>query len=277
MSSSPRSSPAALAPYADLPLYHRPELYDVAFGFRDVKAECDGLLKLARRYGARQPRSVVELACGPAHHLCELARRGLDATGIDINPGMLKYAQHLCEQAGVKARFQRGDVRTFTLPKPVDLALCLFDSFGLCTSDDDAIAALQATADGLRRGGLFILELSHPVDFFGPGRSRTRDRWTEHNARLRVKTRFSFTRLDAVAETFVARLTLDPIDRKTGKTGRRLAMRWLQRMWFRSAIQYVAARNGRFEIVGWHGDMDPRIALSSRPESWRMLVVLRRR
>jgi SAM-dependent methyltransferase len=261
----------------ELPLYREPELYDIAFGFRDVPAECDGILKLARKHGLASPKKVLELACGPAHHLRELVSRGLTGVGVDINPLMLRYAQELCRRDNVVVRFQRADMRTFRLAERVDLALCLFDSFALCVSDRDAVQTLQRTRDALRRGGLLILEFSHPADFFGDGRSRTLDHWTEHNKRLSVKTSFTFSRFDAIAETFVAQLTLQAKDRKSGRPGKRVTMRWLQRMWFRSALEHAALASGCFDIVGWYGDTDPGVPLTIQAKSWRMLVVLKAR
>ncbi|HLW37026.1 MAG TPA: class I SAM-dependent methyltransferase [Candidatus Eremiobacteraceae bacterium] len=261
----------------DLPLYREPELYDIAFGFRDVPQECDGILALARKHGVAQPESLLELACGPAHHLRELASRGLRGVGVDINPLMLHYARRLCRRDDVVVEFEQADMRTFALRQRVDMALCLFDSFALCVSDRDAIITLQRVHAALKRGGLFLIEFSHPADFFGSGRSRTMDHWTERNRQLSVKTEFRFSRFDAVAETFVADLKLQATDRKSGKRGRRVAMRWLQRMWFRSAVEYVTLASGCFDLVGWYGDLDPGVALTSGAKAWRMVAVLRRR
>ncbi|MDQ6780267.1 MAG: class I SAM-dependent methyltransferase [Candidatus Eremiobacteraeota bacterium] len=282
MSSSPPDAKRAAAlerieEKAQIPLYREPRLYDIAFGFRDIPEECDGLLALARAHGVPGPKSVVELACGPAHHLRELASRGLHAVGVDINPLMLGYARTLCRRDNVPVTFRRADMRTYRLDTRADLAICLFDSFALCVSDRDAVETLRHTHAVLRRGGLFILEFSHPADFFGTGRSRTLDEWTERSSDLSVHTRFTLTRFDAVAETFVADLRLQSKDRKTGRRGRSVRMRWVQRMWFRSAVQYVASASGRFDIVGWYGDIDPRVPLDTQDEAWRMLVVLKAR
>lgn len=277
MSSSVRRSRSSHRVGADLPLYRKPHLYDVAFGFRDVPAECEGLLELARRHGIARPKSVLELACGPAHHLREFARRGLTCHGIDINKEMLAYARELCHRDGVDVRLERGDMRTFHVSRRFDVVLCLFDSFAQCTTERDAVATLRSAAAALKPGSLLFLEFTHPADYFGKGRTRTVDRWTQHNGDLAVKARFSVTRLDPVEETFVASLVIEPKSRDDGRRrGGRLAMRWSQRMWLRSGIQYVALASGRFDIVGWYGDVDPRVPLNLQPRAWRMLVVLRR-
>ena len=257
-------------------LFEQPRIYDLAFGFRDPAEQCDGLLALARRYDARTPKSVVELCCGQAHHLREFAGRGLRAYGVDANRQMLAYARSLCRRDRVSVRFVRADIRSFKLPQRVDLAYCLFDSFCHCTTDEDAIAALRATSDALRRGGVLILELTHPADFFAGVRARGQSRWTRRFPDVTVTTRFAHTRVDAVAETFAPSITIEARYRD-GRRPLRVVERLDYRMWLPGNLKHVAAASGRFDIVGWHGDLDPAVPLDMGDAAWQMAVVLRRR
>ena len=43
--------------------YDRPEIYDIAFDFRDLVHECDILDAICKRYGNGKPKSFVDLAC----------------------------------------------------------------------------------------------------------------------------------------------------------------------------------------------------------------------
>ena len=257
-------------------IYEEPALYDLAFGFRDIAQECDGLLALAHHHGIRLPRSVLEMACGPAHHLREFARRGIEAVGLDLSADMLRYARALCTRDGVRVQLRRGDMRKFRLRRPVDLALCLFDSFTHCTSDDDGVNALRSAARALRTGGLLLLELTHPADHFAPAHGRTLGRWVERHPEVVVKARYDTSHRDAVEETYVATLTIDAAYRD-GRPGRRLVSRQLHRMWLRSAIANIAARSGAMQVVGWYCDLASRVPLSMRLDAWRMVAVLRRR
>lgn len=262
---------------ADLVMYRKPRLYDVAFGFRNIPAECDGLLKLAARYGVARPKRILELACGPAHHLRELARRGYDCEGIDINPEMLGYARELCRREGVAVALRRGDMRTFHSTRRFNVGLCLFDSFAQCISERDAIATLRSAAAALSPRGLLIVEFTHPSDYFGSARTRTVDHWTQSDGDLTVRARFTVNRVDPVAETFVAALTIDPASSRSIRSrDGRLQMRWTQRMWLRGGVQYVVLASGEFDIVGWYGDIDPILPLGDA-QAWRMVAVLRRR
>jgi hypothetical protein len=163
--------------------------------------------------------------------------------------------------------------------------LCLFDSFAQCTTELDAVTTLRSAAAALRKGGLLFVEFTHPSDYFGKGRSRTSDSWTQREGDIAVKARFTVTRLDPVDETFVASLTIVPKPkmrtgaRTNGARSRveRIVMRWQQRMWMKGGFQYVALASGCFDIVGWYGDIDPIVPLDIGPRAWRMVAVMRRR
>ena len=75
--------------------YTIPEIYDIAFDFRDIPAEVDFLLEKTQKYLGRNVTSALELACGPAYHTREIARRNLIADGIDLEPRMVEYTRSL--------------------------------------------------------------------------------------------------------------------------------------------------------------------------------------
>jgi tRNA G46 methylase TrmB len=60
--------------------YNAARFYDIAFGWRDVAAECDFMLERYRAAQGRGARSVVELACGPGRHARQMAARNLILT-----------------------------------------------------------------------------------------------------------------------------------------------------------------------------------------------------
>ncbi|HET9343773.1 MAG TPA: class I SAM-dependent methyltransferase [Candidatus Eremiobacteraceae bacterium] len=257
-------------------IYEEPRLYDLAFSFRDIPEECDGLLALARAHGVERPKRVLEIACGPGHHLREFAKRGIGAVGVDLNASMLGYAKRLMLVDGVSVDLRRADMRSFRLAKRVDIAMCLFDSFAHCTSDEDGIAALRATGAAVRRGGLFVLELTHPADYFDPSHGRTLGRWTQRHPGVVVDARYDTSARDAVAETYRATLTIDA-KYADGRRPRKIVGKQLHRMWLRGSVSNIAARSGAFDVVGWYGDLDVGVPFTMKMDSWRMVVVMRRR
>jgi SAM-dependent methyltransferase len=257
-------------------LYETPRLYDLGFGFRQIASECGGVLSLAASHGVVRPKAIADIACGPAHHLREYARLGLKAYGVDLNREMLAYARHLSATAHIAVRLKRADMRDFVLATKVDIAQCLFDSFSHCTTDDDAVDTLRCVARALRKGGVLVLELTHPADFFTTASKRTVGRWAQSYKDVTVRTRFITTDIDPIAETYVKSMTIDA-KYKDGRASKHIVDRQLHRMWLRSGISHVAAASGAFDVVGWYGDLSPRVPLTARMSSWRMVTVLRRR
>ena len=58
-------------------VYNNPKYYEIAFSYRDIPAEVDVLEQVIEQYSHIPVSTVLELGCGPAPHLAELARRGL--------------------------------------------------------------------------------------------------------------------------------------------------------------------------------------------------------
>ena len=75
---------------------------------------------LLARVGARTPRTVVDLGCGPGELTASLAQRWADADvlGVDSSPAMLQRA---ATHAGPRLRFEPGDVRAWRPKAPVDV------------------------------------------------------------------------------------------------------------------------------------------------------------
>ncbi len=90
---------------------------DVYLGFADHRAR--PFYDLLARVGARDPRRVVDLGCGPGNLTGQLARRWPEAVieAIDSSPEMVDAAR----ARGVRA--QVGDVRTWTPQADTDVVL----------------------------------------------------------------------------------------------------------------------------------------------------------
>ena len=167
-------------------VYDEPQIYELAFGFRDFKAEVEFLAECARRHGTyggegegegeARLTSLLELGCGPAWHSVEAATRGVQCVALDANASMRAFVSDKLAGMGGNApktiRVVDGDMRKIALEpmtKPAngfDVATMLLGTAAHLLTYDDAVSCLKSVRDNLRVGGLFVVELEHPWDLF---------------------------------------------------------------------------------------------------------------
>ncbi len=138
--------------------------YDLLYRDKDYAAECDCLELLFARHARGKVRSVLDLGCGTGGHALLLVARGYRVAGVDRSQGMLAVARRKAGEAGVAARFSRGDIRTVRLGRTFDAVISMFAVLGYQTEDRDVVAALATAAAHLRPGGLLVFDV-----WFGPG------------------------------------------------------------------------------------------------------------
>lgn len=150
-------------------VYDAPALYDAAFAFRDFEDEVDFLVEAHARAAGSRPRRVLELMAGPARHAIEAARRGLEATAVDVSAAMEAYARTLAADEGAALAYVRGDVAsaaTYAGLRGFDAAWLLLGSAGYLLDADAAIDTLRHVGGALRAGGTLVLEVPHPRETF---------------------------------------------------------------------------------------------------------------
>ena len=129
-------------------LYERhAELYDRAFDW-DIDEEVDWLL------GRLGPdcRSVLEPGCGSGRVLAALARRGVEAMGIDRSPAMVELAS----ARGLEV--VRGDMTDFDLGCSFGGALCPINTLAHL-SPDELGRHLERMGAHLRPGARYLVQL----------------------------------------------------------------------------------------------------------------------
>jgi SAM-dependent methyltransferase len=129
--------------------YASPEVYDIAFSFRDFESEVAFLLEAQATHGTGPLSRFLEVGCGPARH-CTLLASAANTTcvGLDASQEMIDYATQRAQREGVTDRvaFMQGDMAApggwaGEIPGgPVDMAAVLLGT--LCHCLDNA-AALQ--------------------------------------------------------------------------------------------------------------------------------------
>lgn len=256
-------------------IYQHARCYDVAFGFRDVAAECDTLAELMARHAAPALGAVLELASGPARHAREFARRGAAATALDSAPAMLDYALGCAARDGVPLATACADMGDFRLARRFDLAVLLMDSASYLLDNAAVLRHLGCVAGHLAEGGLYVLEMSHPRDAFGVGTSAD-THWSSQADGLRVDMQWGAEgdAFDPVTQIDEVTVTMD----WSGPDGSgQLIERARQRRFTANEFDALVRASGHFDIVEWLGSLATPVPFSSDPAAWRMVPVLRRR
>ena len=257
-------------------IYDEPEFYQAACAYRNVPAEVDAVLRWAARHrgpDAGPPRSVLEMAAGPAEHARELARRGLQATALDLNPAMCDRARELARAAGIPLTVVEADMRDFHLPGQVDLAITMLNSLCHLLSLDDMLAHLGCVTRHLGSGGLYIMELAHPADFLA-AEHRTNSEWSTEVGDGMVSVRWgAHDQIDPVTQITAEHVSVTY--HKRGGAVRTVTDVVPNRFW--TATEMIAAIRlvGGFTVLARYGDFDADLSVDV-VEAWRMILVLRR-
>ena len=255
-------------------IYDEPELYEAACAYRDVPAETYALLRWFGRHrepGGLPPGSVLELAAGPAEHARDLARRGVPATALDLSPAMCTRAAALARAAGVRLSVVEADMRDFSLPGPFDLAITMLNSLCHLLTLDDLLRHLAAVARHVEPGGLYIIELAHPADFFATER-RTSSEWSSEVEGGTVVVRWGAQdQIDPVTQVTNEHVSVTYHQR--GGPVRTVSDVVPNRFWTATELTAAIRLAGGFREVARYGDFGEDVPVEAAG-AWRMILVL---
>jgi SAM-dependent methyltransferase len=257
-------------------IYDEPEFYQAACAYRDVPAEVDALLRWSGRFREPQtgpPRSVLELAAGPAEHARELARRGLEATALDLSTAMCARARELAKADGLSLTVVEADMRDFRLPGDVDLAVTMLNSLCHLLTLDDMLQHLASVARCLSPNGLYIMELAHPADSFAV-EHRTSSEWSTEVDDGVVSVRWGVQdQIDPVTQ--ITREHVSVTYHKRNGPVRTVTDVVPNRFWTATEMAAVIRLAGEFTVVASYGDFDADLPVDA-VGAWRMILLLRR-
>ncbi len=131
-------------------IYDYPRYYDLVYG-SDWHAEFRFLLGCFDRHARAPVRRVFEPACGTGRLLFRLGREGYEVSGLDLNPKAVQYCNDRLVRHGLPASVLVGDMTRFHLPRKVDAAFNMINSFRHLPDESSAQRHLQAMARALPR------------------------------------------------------------------------------------------------------------------------------
>ncbi len=127
---------------------------------------------IRRQLRSGKKAKMLDLACGIGQVSIELARRGFQTTGTDLNRYFLAVCRRNARKAEVRVRFIRADMRDLPFESGAfDVVVCFNHSIGIFRDEAENRRAFGEAARVLRPGGKFLYETwSYPR----PNNTRTR-------------------------------------------------------------------------------------------------------
>jgi SAM-dependent methyltransferase len=259
-----------MAPFNNL--YQRAIYYDIVFN-RDVTQEVDFIIQVYRQHVGDDLLSLLDLACGPAYHARNFARRGCRAVGLDLREEMLAFAESLAAQDGVKVEWIAADMRTLKLDTPVDVTINVFDGIDCLQTNADLLAHFKAIAENLTPNGLYLIDVTHPretslseykpFEYHGERDGVKVDiYWATNNPFVDPLTHVAHTELEIHVDDHGEKTVIHDTSDERVVTAQEITL--------------LAELSGVFKPVGWYGAYDVNQPFDNSPEAHRMIAILQK-
>src|SRR5437773_8160328 len=175
-------------------LFDYPQYYDIAFQAY-TRQETDFIEAACRKYCPFAARRFLEPACGSGRLITELAARGYQVTGFDLNQPALSYLRRRLTRRRLNCETFKAEMSDFRLGRPVDAAYCTVSTFRHLLTEQAARDHLECIAGSLRPGGIYVLALHLlPLDVDEEDAKRYAERWTERRAQTKVTVKLRVLR-----------------------------------------------------------------------------------
>jgi len=253
-------------------LYDKARYYDIIFD-RDVSSEISFFLNTYKRLNEKEAKSAIDIACGPGYHAMGFAKHGLKAYGLDLRGEMLRFGQEKANSKEVKVEWLESDMRHFKLDKPVDIAVCMFDSLDCLISNADLIAHFANMQANLTPGGLYVVDLSHPVEVtFGHYK-----KFHYSGAKGGIKVDIHWATNDPVYDLATGTAHVE-LEMHINDNGENIVVKdsAAERLMFPQEINLMVQIAGGLNLIGWLGDFNDHQQLDFSPNSRRMIGLFQR-
>ncbi len=133
-------------------------VYDSLISDVDYKKWADYYTKIFQRYGLNAPKLGLDLGCGTGSITKELAKRGIEMTGVDLSEDMLMVAREKSE--GMDILYLNQDMREFELYGTVDFIVSSLDCINYITDKRDLLRVMKLANNYLNPKGLFVFDIN---------------------------------------------------------------------------------------------------------------------
>ncbi len=228
-------------------VYDQPLYYEIAFSYQEVKKQVDFFEEVAKKYSNAPMKRFLDICCGHSPQLRELARRGYEAVGLDVNPRTLEYLRLKAQEENLKVETVEGDMNDFRLEKKCDFVFLLSRSLYV-DSNRQFLQHLDCVANMLISGGLYLLE-NFPLELL----KEHREDWTVAQGEIEVRTIFETKVVDELEELYEDKLTLEVKD--NGKRSVYSTTAYTKNI-APQELMTLLETNGKFRLVGWFENLD---------------------
>lgn len=161
--------------------YDKNNTYDTAIQFT---ADLEFYTGLA----VEQQGKVLDIGCGTGRVMLPLLREGIDVTGMDLSPHMLKAAADKLGKEGFSPELHQGDMRDFSLPKHFNLIIIPYYSLIYMTTDQERSKVLQCCYSHLASGGMLAFDFDAGTNTPGLSRPWLGFQETDTNGGVTIQT-----------------------------------------------------------------------------------------
>lgn len=117
--------------------------------------QCDFIEKVLE---LKKGSKILDLCCGHGRITNELASRGYNMTGLDINSYFLDIAKKNAGDNNQYINWIKSDMREIPFENEFDAALNMFTSFGFLGSDEEDEKVISAVNKAIKPHGKFLME-----------------------------------------------------------------------------------------------------------------------
>ncbi|MDD2758628.1 MAG: class I SAM-dependent methyltransferase [Patescibacteria group bacterium] len=204
------------------------------------------LEKFIKKFSDVEVKSVLDVACGPAPQLKEMAKRGYRAVGLDSSREMLNYLKSDSAKAGLKVETIRADMISFKLERKVDFAYIMMGSIIYVKNNQSFLSHLNSVANSLKSGGLYLIE-NLAINWADPNFFKPQS-WTMKRAGIKVKTTYQILPKNSLKQIVTQVLKME-----VNACGKKMAFIDEDdlKIIFPEEFKVLVDLNGRFEFVGF--------------------------
>jgi len=227
-------------------IYNQAKYYEIAFSFVDPRKQADLFEQFIKKYGKVKAKTVLDLCCGPAPQLREMAKRGYGAIGLDASPKMLDYLEKESSQEEVKIETVMADMNKFDLGRRVDFAYIMMGSIVYTKNNNLFLSHLNSVAHCLNPGGLYLIE-NLDINWANPKFWKAQ-KWTMRQGKIKVKTTFQLVPKNLLSQTVIQTLKMEVDD-----NGKKMEFMDNDEVKIVSPEEFklLIEKNGMFEFIGF--------------------------